>query len=372
MPADNKRPSAPSSADAHGDGAPLDERLEPLEEFRGRSESWMKEITAQVARLASRNEDDERRKKGLDKRLGDIEQRIQSLLTLTEMLSMGSNPFVANGDTRPQEAPSSSGVAQARPAPEKVTAPTAGPEDVPAPVPSANGTQAAPAPSEAADPPPSPVTPAETAPPSAQADAEDDGPLDIEEVLSAAPKTAVPAPEDSEGSVPPQEAPPVKASPPAARPSRSYFSDLLATPRDARRPADKPAATAFPPPPEPVEPQPRRATSQGTAERLVLLEWAELLATRLPRNKIRDFLVRYEEAGWIDGPTASRVGALATGFQQESPDMPDVDGLHDVHVRSLVLLSFFEGAPIAQSEALDVLNEARQLAHGDWARNALR
>ncbi|MBW3583969.1 MAG: hypothetical protein KY455_12820 [Euryarchaeota archaeon] len=371
MPADNKRPSAPSPAAAHGDAAPVDERLEPLEEFRGRSESWMKEITAQVARLASRNEDDERRKKGLDKRLGDIEQRIQSLLTLTEMLSMGSNPFVASADTRPQEAPQPPAIPQARPAAETLTAPSATPQEEQAPVPPANEAQPAPTPSGDGDVSPAQAGQADAALPPGEEGVDDEGPLDVKEVLSVAPKGA--GTEPAKKGDPLQDEPAEKSTPTAGPPkpsSSSYFSDLLTKPASPSPPTRLPRE--LPPPPVAPTKEPTRATPQGTAERLVLLEWAELLATRLPRGKIHDFLTRYEEAGWIDGATVSRVGALATGFQQESPDMPDVAGLHDLHVRSLVLLSFFEGAPIAQSEALDVLNEARQLAHGDWATNALR
>jgi hypothetical protein len=70
-------------------------RVAQTEEFRERAERWMKEITQQVARLAAQGEQDEKRRAAIDRRIADIEERLKSLLTLTELVSLDKNPFAA-------------------------------------------------------------------------------------------------------------------------------------------------------------------------------------------------------------------------------------------------------------------------------------
>lgn len=357
MPSESKQSDAQSRAAPapKPDDEDLEQRLGPIEDFQDRAESWMKEITSQVARLASGSESDTRRREALDKRLGDIEQRIQSLLTLTEMISMNENPFISGkegggGGGEPQAAAQAAPPQAAMPQEQSLYTPEApqaaahAPAESPAPAPAAQPASSHPndASAEAETPhkPPEPDGSAEQTEPS-----EAEPPQDAHE----APFEKRPAR--------PREAPPTPTPAPQADPSPPPLGRRLGplVPVD-----EEPTDEAHTLPTDAPDPG-RRA-----ADRLFTLEWASMLARNLPRSEVPDFLDRYVEAGWVTRDMATRVRALALGLTQNDPEHPDQERLHELHLRTTVLLSHLDGAPLPADETKAVLDRARDLTTGEW------
>lgn len=317
----NRGNDAPAAEGNKAARPELEARLQPLDEFRERADSWMKEITAQVARLAGRSEEEERRKKALDKRLADIEERMQSLLTLTEMVSLSKNPFAAP----PSEA---------QPAAPEVPAKAAAPEPLAEP----------------------------TAPPARSSPAAQD----------AAPVARDPAPQPARYPVErpslalsDEDAPAITARPPlhtSQRPvHRAHPNDAGADPAPQRRLA----APREDPRPSAREPGPH-APAENARGRFLVLEWAALIAPSAYRIDLGAFLGFYVESGWIQPNVAAIVRNLALQLRREGGPSDEAPSLEELHARSILIVSQLQGEEAPLDEAQHAFAEARAAASGAW------
>lgn len=295
------------------------ERLAKTEEFQERADGWMKEVTSQVARLATGAEKEEKRRETLEKRLADIEERIRSLLTLTEMISLDKNPFAST----PTQAATKS-------APSEPENTRAAPEPAPEPVP---------------EPSPPEPEPAQTAPvdpfavPS-QDNSEEEGeptppqlPPNGVEVIPVGPETQ---PTESKDPAPPT---------PEKRNTKAYH------PNDAAKEAQPPA-----PLPE-TSPAPPASASDPVADpvsqRLFVIAWADLLAPAANQVDLESFTQFYVESGWVDPQSARLVKPLARSMAPQNP--PASIDLRRLHEQTVHLLAE-HGTPektTAEEDAID-------------------
>jgi hypothetical protein len=328
----------------------VEQRLEPLEEFRGRAEGWMKEVTAQVARLASSFEQEDKRRLALEDRLSDIEERIRSLLTLTELVSLDKNPFAAGHGPKPVP---SAATPKMAPEAEDVFSPTA--EEAPAAASSEVGlpqeeASAEESPAEAEVPPAEPF-PAEgrpgvevipIGPPSDKVapewDDHEEQPLAAESSEEDADSPEGPEPEPMD----PAENP-IVAEPETVHPKPASEPSAVDPPGPSPQDFHPNDAAAEPTPPSPGAPanQPSHravADDSATRKRMLVIEWADLLAPYAAKIDVEAFTAFYVDAQWVDSATAGLVQRLCQEMASHVPPVQEVQ-LKSLHAATVRLLA---------------------------------
>jgi hypothetical protein len=327
---------------------PLDERLAPIEEFRGKADQWMKETAAQLARVATHVQQDEKRQHKLDERLAEFEDRIQAMLTLTEALSQGDNPFVRAPDAPPLQKSHAATPESDQSESPKIKGPGSG-------LPSGTGSQERPdkvssfPQGNAALGREEEGEPAETEVIRPWADDQDI----VEAAESGNP--FIEAPDDDR----PKGSHPNDAS---AESERDLPEEIWDDDGDVGDPSIKPIGGGAP---FDVD------TAREAEERLILLQLASLLARHIDRIDIDAYLETYLRTGWIDHRNVERVRALSTDLALHADHSSARLNREDVHIRTVLLLSRLSNIRGRRHKPPeDIVSEARSLVEPSWMRGA--
>lgn len=329
----------PAEASTTEESTEIDSRLAPLEDFRSKSDQWIKEASAQLARVDTHLQHDEKRQKRLEERLAEFEDRIQSMLTLTEALSLGDNPFV-----RPYES-----------APEQATTPP-------------------PRPAVADIPPDLGLSDEGSAPRSAWRDEEGEPlgqelvRLGVEEDASSShqqpPQDEANATESSEPPREPPMSPPQKRAAMKGHPNDALFEDPL---HGLEAEASYLPETHEPATPLDESPSLEANAAQEAEQRLLLLQWASLLARHMHRIDVDAFLETYLHTGWVSHTEVEKVRALAVDLARHAPSPTEKLTREDLHIRTILLLSRLSTrTERGARRALRLVEDARSIAHADW------